>query len=65
MLLNTARNINLAPLTFWSNNWGVLYTSEEFTEGAVKSETTKGAGSSEMKMDADVSNSKLMLNFYF
>ena len=25
MLLNTTRNINLASLTFWSNNWGVLY----------------------------------------
>ena len=28
MLHNTARNINLAPLTFWSNNWGVLYTHQ-------------------------------------
>jgi hypothetical protein len=25
MLHNTAQNINLATLTFWSNNWGVLY----------------------------------------
>ena len=25
MLHNTAQNINLAPLTFWSNHWGVLY----------------------------------------
>jgi hypothetical protein len=25
MLHNTAENINLASLTFWSNNWGVLY----------------------------------------
>jgi hypothetical protein len=24
---NTAENINLASLTFWSNNWGVLYFS--------------------------------------
>ena len=27
MLQNTAQNINLASLTFWSNNWGVLYLS--------------------------------------
>jgi|GEM_PF-5304279 len=26
MLHNTTQNINLASLTFWSNNWGVLYT---------------------------------------
>jgi hypothetical protein len=25
MLPNTAQNINLASLTFWSNYWGVLY----------------------------------------
>jgi len=29
MLLNTTRNINLASLTFWSNNWGVLYEKGE------------------------------------
>jgi len=27
MLHNTAQNINLASLTFWSNNWGVLYNN--------------------------------------
>jgi len=25
MLYNALQNINLASLTFWSNNWGVLY----------------------------------------
>jgi hypothetical protein len=27
MLPNTAQNINLASLTIWSNNWGVLYSN--------------------------------------
>jgi hypothetical protein len=33
MLYNTAENINLASLTFWSNNWGVLYTVVENQSG--------------------------------
>ena len=37
MLHNTARNINLAPLTFWSNNWGVLYIDDgDLSKGTLK-----------------------------
>jgi hypothetical protein len=44
MLHNTARNINLAPLTFWSNNWGVLYTYPAVAEAAAYKTTVVRPG---------------------